>query len=187
MRYTDVMQTSQNHPHAIIPVGLPGAGKTTFSQQFAHAFSAPLVSTDDLQQFHIEDTAAFSEWIIPQLVKTKQLLVLDLPSGQRQQRAEYARLLRHAGYRPLFVWIQLDEDTARLRAKKAGKEYEKQARQYSAPHPSEPTVVISGKHTFVSQARTVLKRLSTASPAEEPLSPATPVVQKKTNKRILLQ
>ncbi|MEO7904367.1 MAG: hypothetical protein ABIR91_01085, partial [Candidatus Saccharimonadales bacterium] len=40
-------------------------------------------------------------------------------------------------------------------------EYDRVVKRFNAPLPTETFIVISGKHTYASQAKVVLKRLST--------------------------
>lgn len=157
---------SLSQPHAIIMVGIPGSGKTHFAKKFADTFHAPRVSLEDIRTHALDDAAAATlvEQYLGELLKTNQSVVLELNTSSRQKRTTLARFIKDAGYAPLFVWVQTDTDTAKqrsLRAKTHDEEsYGKQLRQFSAPHASESVLVISGKHTYASQAKTVLKRLS---------------------------
>lgn len=99
-----------------------------------------------------------------QFAKTKQSLVLEPATGTRQERTEYAKLLRAAGYKPLYVWVQTDLITAKQRVKRlkliTAEEFETKQKAFTAPLPTDAQVVISGKHTYATQARVLLKKLS---------------------------
>ena len=157
---------SLTSPHAIVMVGIPGSGKTFFAHKFAETFHAPY-----LDQSHIEKSvpdakvaAQLTDHFLNELLKTNQSLILEVESSSRQSRNLLAKTLRSAGYTPLFVWVQVDTATAKQRSMKHRKttaeEYEQQLKRFSAPHRSEEPLVISGKHTYASQAKLVLKKLS---------------------------
>ena len=73
----------------------------------------------------------------------------------------------------MVIWVQTDEPTSVSRSvkrsdKRKGDElndsmsveaFERYKKQFSAPSPSESVVVISGKHTYATQARVILKKL----------------------------
>lgn len=147
-------------------VGIPGSGKTHFAKKFADTFHAPRVSLAEIRQNAVDDAAAatLAENYLAELLKTNQSVVLELNTSSRQKRTTLARFLKEAKYAPLFVWVQTDADTAKQRSlrTKAHDEdsYKKQLQQFSPPHASESALVISGKHTYATQAKIVLKRLS---------------------------
>lgn len=157
---------SLQQPHAIVMVGIPGSGKTQFAEKFAGMFELPFINLA-----FIADRAATPEAAgelaymqLVEILKTKGTVVLELSTDTRTSRTEIAKLVKQAGYHAMFVWVQVDGVTAKKRTLKAktlsASEFDTQVRQFSAPHPSEQALVISGKHTYTAQARAVLKRLS---------------------------
>lgn len=157
---------SLSQPHAIVMLGIPGSGKTFFAEKFADTFGAPYVNGSRIAAL-AADPAAATEIIrlqVEELLKTKQTLILEIGGDARHERSELARYLRHGGYTPFFIWVQTDTETARLRNHKANggndQQFGTQIKRFSPPHASEKVVVISGKHTYASQARVVLKKLS---------------------------
>lgn len=171
---------SLHQPHAIIMVGIPGSGKTFFASKFSETFKAPLVSVERIAP-HVENEASahtLAQIQLEELLKTNQSLVLEVPSGSRTERMSLAKKLRSHDYVPLVVWVQTDTETARQRlARDKAKDesvFDGQVRRFSAPHVSEKPLVISGKHTYASQAKAVLKRLS-APRAEISAHKQTPV------------
>ncbi len=158
-------------------VGIPGSGKTQFAKQFSEMFNAPLIEASSIAP-HARSNAATTSLVrtfIAEMLKTKQSIVVDAGGSSRKDRMEFNKLLRDNGYEPLFVWVQTDADTAQARATKAGKmpneAFDQALATFSAPHPSEKPLVISGKHTYATQARTVLKRLSGGSRPERQTEP----------------
>jgi hypothetical protein len=97
----------------------------------------------------------------------------------RTQRMELTKQAHEAGYDTLLIWVQTDPATAKARALKDknqnADEYDKQTKRFVAPLASEKPVVISGKHTYATQAKVVLKKLS--NPRAEISTHSTPPVR----------
>jgi len=161
---------SPSLPHIIAMVGAPGSGKTQFAVEFAKIFNAPVVSSRQFEVF-TDDTKTTSDAtlaILEEFLKTKQTIILDGATDQRNNRMRISRLAREYGYKALFVWVQTDSVTAKRRWIKVyngnDDSFDRRLKQFSAPHSSESYIVISGRHTFSTQARTVLKQLSASRP-----------------------
>lgn len=163
-------------PYALILVGLPGSGKTFFGEKFAETFNAPFINAG-LIAAHTpspEDTQAITDQFLGEITRTQQTFIIEGDASSRVRRTELARSLRRAGYQPLFVWVQTDEPTAYSRSRKqmSDEEYDHRQRLFSPPHPTERPLVLSGKHTYASQARVVLNFLAKhAGRSEPPLEP----------------
>lgn len=178
---------SLSQPHVIIMVGLPGSGKSFFAEKFADTFRAPCVSqTKIISLTGVNDTTAvqviYSQ--IEELLKTNQSIIVDGASDTRTERAELSKRARKAGYQTLFVWVQTDPVTAKARSTKPSKdktspvlsidEHDRRTKRFTPLSAIEKPIVISGKHTYASQAKVVLKKLSaprvekTAIPIEAP-------------------
>lgn len=162
-------------PHLIAMVGAPGAGKTHFANEFAKMFGAARLDSGVLKDLSNDEAAirATSLKLLEQMLTTRQTIIFEGATEKRAWRSEIIRLARAAGYKVLFVWVQTDQITARTRWVRLHRQseelFDEYFRQFSPPHPSEPYVVISGRHTYNTQARTVLKRLSeSARPKTEP-------------------
>lgn len=157
---------SLSQPHAIVMVGIPGSGKTFFAEKFAETFGAPFVASQHFIEFAKDEKAADSlaAYAMELLAKTGQSMILEVRTASRMQRSDLTKQLKKFGYTPLYVWVQTDPQTAASRSLKAHamskEEHEQHIKQFSAPHASEKVLVISGKHTYATQARAVLKRLS---------------------------
>jgi predicted kinase len=167
---------SLSKPHLIVMVGIPGSGKSFFAEQFAETFNAPLVSLEKIGK-DLFETTHFSEeeqlitekiasYMLLELFKTSQSIVFDGDSTQRNDRALLTKFAQTAGYETLFVWIQTEPISAKLRATKGkgvdgltSDEFNAAYKRFSAPHELEKAVVVSGKHTYPSQLKNVLKRL----------------------------
>jgi predicted kinase len=169
---------SLNKPHLIVMVGIPGAGKSSFAKSFAASFKAPLISHDHILQEIFDSpertkkeeiiTAGVAEYMLDETLKTGQTIVYDGLSSTRSSRAEIVKKAKNAGYKTLLIWVQTDQATARKRliteSKKRSvinpEQFETYVNKFSAPQQNENVVVISGKHTYSSQLKIVLKRLA---------------------------
>lgn len=168
---------SLNKPHLIVMVGIPGSGKSFFIEHFAETFNAPLVSFDHLRNelFHTptfnnneyEIIQRIADRQLDELLKTGRTILIDGSAQQRQSRTNLTKKARDAGYETLFIWVQTESVAARHRATKPVKgktalsqeQFDAAVKRFSAPHLTEHAVVISGKHTYASQLKIVLKRL----------------------------
>lgn len=167
---------SLSQPHLIILTGVKGSGKTFFAEKFAETFHAPCVSRDRIAELAADEKVVenIASYQVEELLKTKQPVVVDGLATTRTERAELAKKAREAGYIPLLLWVQTDKDTAKSRALRASKSkldpdtYERLAKQFTPPNTFEKPLVISGKHTYASQAKVVLKRLT--APRTEAIS-----------------
>jgi len=175
---------SLSRPLLILIIGLPGAGKSFFARHFGDTFGAPLVSSDELQ-FELFDPPKFTaleyglvrrlaERQLIQLVKTHTSILVDGICNTRQERQQLEKLAAAHDYDTLTVWVQTDEPTAKMRAlsrnkKRTGDEfnvkitaeqYRLHANRLVPPARTEDYVVISGKHTYSTQAKMVLRKLA---------------------------
>lgn len=169
-------------PHLIVMVGIPGSGKSFFAQKFADTFNAPYVSFDTIHRIAGEPelTEKFMETLLQELFKTKQAIVYEGSGATRTERDELAKKAKAAGYQALFVWVQTDPDSAVTRARKAGwtdEELNAHDERFSPPHEKEKPIVISGKHTFGTQLKIVLKRLS--GPRTEEIALVRPITPQR--------
>ncbi len=155
-------------PHLIIMVGMPGAGKTAFATKFADTFSAPHISRHTLASIGTDETAIHDVALelLTEIMKTKQTIVFDGDADMRDDRTELTKVAAKHGYKPLFIWVQADQDTAKQRTLKHSSVeiYKHRLEIFDPPIESEPYIVISGHHTYATQARTLLEHLSKQAP-----------------------
>ena len=198
-------RTPLSKPLVIVVIGLPGSGKSFFATQFAASLEAPLVSEDKtrwlLFAHHTYDenenvvVRQVVNMLMTELFKTKKTFVLDGGYGDRASRSALATQAKKVGYNILTIVVQTDPPTARRRsanrnAKNSGDLYkqplsgelfDKQAQRYQAPlHIDKSAVVISGKHTYSTQARMVLKKIleiQGVARTEPPEQPPAPIVR----------
>lgn len=164
-------------------IGLPGSGKSFFARQFADMFNAPLVSVDYLRNTIAEASTftpqedvivyAVAQNQVDELVKTGKTFIIDGGVNSRVARVNLERLGARHGYGTLVVWVQTDEPTSLSRStKRSGRRagdalntsmqpstFERYKKQFSVPAHTESVAVVSGKHTYPTQARVVLRKL----------------------------
>jgi predicted kinase len=159
-------------PHVIIMVGIPGAGKTHFAEHFASMFGAPYLNLPAIQamtELPDRKVLELSSHMLTELLKTGRTVIFEGPSHSRQFREALVKKIRKAGYEPLIVWVQTESGEAMARSMKNNPEltvadYEAGIQQFNAPTDKEKGVVISGRHTYATQIRAVLRRLAGERP-----------------------
>lgn len=155
---------SLSSPYVIAAIGLPGAGKSYFSNEFARNFRAPLVDEMYFQKMANRQTdgTMMAAEVLGQIMKTGQTLVFDGHLGTKEERDSLVRFATKRKYKVLFVWVQADVDTAKKRAlsQMSGSKYRTKLKSFTPPTEKENYIVISGHHTHATQARTVLKHLT---------------------------
>jgi predicted kinase len=174
---------SLSRPLVITLIGLPGSGKSFFARQFADMFGAPLVSVDHIRHtispdshYNPQEDLLINELAhsqIVELLKTGKTFLIDGGLNHRPSRLAVERLASKNGYGKLTIWVQTDEPTSISRSMRRSDKrptdalnapmdsdmFMRYKKQFTVPSPSENVIVISGKHTFATQARVVLKKL----------------------------
>lgn len=183
---TSMKPTTSASPHAIVMVGIPGAGKSTFAEQFADTFQALLLNRTLFQrQLNLDDEQAsfVFDTILTEYFKTRRTLVIESDLDTKEKRDALTKKLSKAGYKTLLVWVQTDTNEAFRRATRPfpsgsgleSDEFDAAVDAFEAPHTKEKAVVISGKHTYKTQLKIVLKQLALKTNAEkEPEPPQRP-------------
>ncbi|MEO5691148.1 MAG: AAA family ATPase [Candidatus Saccharimonadales bacterium] len=176
---------STSRPLVLLIVGVPGAGKSHFARQFATIFHTPLVSYDKLQnllftepKFSKEEELLIANIMnsqIQELFKTQRTFIVDGAVNSRAARMEIEKSARKNDYGTLTIWIQTDHESAQSRvmsrnkrregdlynARMSAEQFKKHAQRINPPAVRELYTVISGKHTFATQAKVVLKKIVT--------------------------
>lgn len=163
-------------PLVLATVGLPGSGKSFFARQFSETFGAPVISANRLRHVAAHEAVVpLAAYFMEELFKTQKTFIVDGLAATRAERVELRKVAKSKGYDVLLVWVQTDTTTSQYRSMKrssrreddmynpmlTAEDFAREARRFYPPIASEPTVVISGKHTYATQARVVLKKLVT--------------------------
>ena len=169
-------------PHMIIMVGIPSSGKSFFEEHFAETFTAPIISFDKLRKEIFtnplysdeEDKILFkvSNYILDEVLKTKRTVIYEGRTSLQSDRMLVSKIARKAGYEPLYIWVQTEPVSAKKRSLKSSlekpalssEEFDNRLKHFSDPKINEKAIVISGKHTYGSQLKIVLKRLIQSHP-----------------------
>jgi predicted kinase len=164
---------SLSRPHMIIMVGIPGSGKSFFAEKFANTFNAPYVSREKIVLrlgYDAKEVDLVAHDQLDELFKTQQSIIVDGLADTRPARGELIVKARRAKYDTLLIWVQTDAATAKGRStKRSGEgthrilsadEYDQATKRFMSPTAIEKPVVISGKHTYATQAKIILKKLS---------------------------
>lgn len=181
--YIVMKPLSLERPLVIMTVGLPGSGKSFFARQFSDMFSAPLISKDEIRttlfpgSSYAKDEDIYVSKIADinfrELLKTQRTIIYDGDFAAVKNRREVAKFAKERDYSTMLIWVQTDDTTCRQRSLRRSKRksgdtynnpmtnevYEQYAKRFTQPSQHDRVVVISGKHTFSSQARVVLKQL----------------------------
>ncbi len=171
-------------PHAIIMIGIPGSGKSMFADRFAETFKAPIVSQTKLQYLYNLSDAQSEELrnsILGEYMKTHRTVLIDGGLDVKDKREAMVRNLVKEGYRPLIVWVQTDTNEAFRRASKPfprgsglnDSNFDRLIARFEPPTDKEKMIVISGKHTYTSQLKIILKQLATPDHTQ-PAVPKSP-------------
>jgi shikimate kinase len=185
-------------PHAILMIGIPGAGKSSFAERFAETFQAPILNFTKLQNdfgLSLRKTDELRNEVLSQLLKTKRTLLLDGGTQTKAQRAELVKKLAAAGYTPLVVWVQTDTNESKRRASKPypqgsglnSDEFDTAVKAFQPPLQQEKPIVISGKHTYATQLKVVLKHIVDHSPRQATPEPPRPDQPRPAGRGILIR
>lgn len=171
-------------------VGIPGSGKSAFAEHFAKTFGAPIVNGDALKRslsLNDAQAAKAQKLLLTELLKTRRTLVIETATHKKIQRTALVNAVTKAGLKPLIVWVQTDPAEAKRRATKpfpqgsgmTSDRFTALSHAFEPPTPFEKPLVISGKHTYATQLKVVLKqlasepRIETSQPAGRPEKPAS--------------
>lgn len=173
-------------PIVVMVVGIPGSGKSFFARRFAETFGAPLISEDKIrytlfsnhtyesnEQAMVDQVA---ELLLDELLVTGKTFVIDGGYATKISRVEFEKIASQNGYKTLVVWVQTDDPTARRRAthrsddnpgdqfksSMTDNQFDTVSKTFTPPANTDKVknvVVISGKHTYASQAKMVLKKI----------------------------
>lgn len=192
----DMKPLSIPKSHVIIVVGIPGSGKTTFANNFAGTFKSPIISSDKisglLKDSEPKTVEKLSDFFFVEMLKTGHTIVIDGNTNKSIDRQKIYKQSKTHGYEPLLVWVQTDLATAKKRYQKSMSKneyndaFDKSLKSFTAPNSSENTVVISGKHTYGSQLKTVLKKLAPEQPPQQKAS-IRPPRQTNSSRTILIR
>lgn len=184
-------------PHLIIMVGIPGAGKTTFAEKFAKTFAAPFINSGLITQL-AETSPEIAQQIslhqLTEVLKTGKTVIYEGITTTKTSRQDLKKLANDSGYIPLLVWVQTETNEAKRRSTNrrhkqplSPEEFDRLVRQFKSPTQNEELVVISGKHTYTSQLKTVLKRIADRPRTDEQNDDNDRTIQPRSSRPIIVR
>jgi len=168
-------------PHAIIMIGIPGSGKSTFAEHFADTFKAPIINESKIAYeagLNTAQTEAVINAMLHEILKANRTFIIEAANLTKTKRTNLIATFAKAGYRSLTVWVQTEPGEAKRRAMRplptgsglSEAEFDTAFRKFHAPSEQEKPTVLSGRHTYATQLKAVLKQLAGSRP-EEPITP----------------
>ena len=170
-------------PILLMLYGFPGAGKTFFSRQFCEQVHAAHVQGDrirselfDEPRYDKEENAVVThlmDYMAEEFLSAGLSVVYDVNAMRATQRHELREMARRHKAQPLLVWLQVDAESAFVRAAKRDRRhaddkytapidrtrFDNLAAGMQNPRNIEDYVVVSGKHVFTTQFSAVVKKM----------------------------
>ena len=160
------MEGKKSKPRALLVFGAPCSGKTTFAEKFARKFDLAYYDFGEIRKDN-RLTKKNMLLLVELIGRTGKNIIIEGCLDTEKDRTEMRNALRAAGYEPTLIWIQTDITTIRLRLKMryrsvatAKEVYDGTVAGLEAPTDIESPIILSGKHTFDTQARHVLAGLA---------------------------
>lgn len=163
--------------------GFPGSGKTFFARQLCETIHAAHIQGDRIRSELFETphynqqensiVTHLMDYMAEEFLNAGVSVVYDVAASRLAKRRLLRELARRLKIQPLLIWLQIDADSAFDRAIKRDRRhpddkyampidrttFESMASQMQPPTTTEDYLVISGKHTFVTQKSAIVKRL----------------------------
>lgn len=162
--------------------GFPGAGKSYVAKNLSQHIKTALVS-DDLIRSELFETPSYSEqenqivryimdYLAEQFISSGMSVIYDTNATHSGRRRQLRNLAQKNKADHLMVWVQIDPESAFIRTQ--SRDHRLSENKHAAEHTrqtfnnqlaqmqnpgDEPYLVISGKHSFVTQKGAILNRL----------------------------
>lgn len=170
-------------PSLILLYGYPGAGKSYFARQFCEDVAAAHVHDDKIRHEIFEEPRydkqenqilqQLMQYMTEEFLKAGLSVVFDTNAMRLGHRRMLRDLARKFSAQPVLVWLQIDSDSAYLRASTRDRRktddkfaipmdkemFGKVAGFMQNPGQAEDYVVLSGKHTYSTQSKMISKKL----------------------------
>lgn len=178
-----MLKTVPTKPLLVMLYGYPGSGKTYFARQLCEQLQAAHIQGDrirselfDEPRYDKEENTVVThlmDYMVEEFLNAGMSVVYDVNALRFAQRHELRGIARRHKAEPLLVWLQVDVESAFLRASKRDRrhiddkyttpidreKFTTIASGMQNPRPVEDYTVVSGKHVFNTQFSTVIKKL----------------------------
>ncbi|MDZ7785679.1 MAG: ATP-binding protein [Candidatus Saccharibacteria bacterium] len=169
-------------PTLIMLYGYPGAGKTYFARQFCEEVAAAHVHDDKIRH-EIFERPRFDkrenqilqqlmQYMTEEFLKANVSVVFDTNAMRLGHRRLLRDLARKFNAKPELIWLQIDAESAYQRSSKRDRRkaddkygveinkdmFAKVANFMQNPSLTEEYIVLSGKHTYDTQSKMLLKK-----------------------------
>lgn len=169
-------------PVLICFYGYPGSGKSYVARNMEEVLQVARVSADRIRhelfsnpRYDAQENAIVTHlmnYITEEFLRAGVSVLYDANALRMSQRRRLRELARHHNAQQLLVWIQIDADNAFIRTQRRDRRtqddkfseeqtkasFEKQMAGMQNPQ-TEDYLVISGKHSFVTQKSAIMNRL----------------------------
>lgn len=160
------MEGKKSKSRALLIFGAPCSGKTTFAAKFADRYDLAFYNINEvMEQYDFPHETMMD--VLKLITKTRKNIIIEGGLDTEEERRELKNLFYSAGYEPSLFWIQTDITTIRKRLKflyksvaKAREVYDNVVSGMEAPSEAEYPIILSGKHTFETQAKHALAGLA---------------------------
>lgn len=163
--------------------GFPGSGKSYVARNLASAITMAHVSADRIRselfqqpRYDAQENAIVQHlmnYMTTEFLGAGVSVVYDFNAARAGQRRALRELAKKNKAEYLLVWLQIDPDTAFARTQERDRRtsddrfaqpidqaaFNKETANMQNPQVSEPYMVISGKHSFVTQKNAVINKL----------------------------
>ncbi len=170
-------------PLLIMLYGYPGAGKTYFARQLCEQVHAAHVQGDrirselfDEPRYDKEENSVVThlmDYMAEEFLNAGLSVVYDVNAMRSTQRHELREMARRHKTQPLLIWLQIDVESAFMRANKRDRRhiddkysnslertmFDNVVNGMQNPSNIEDYAVISGKHVFSTQFGAAVKKM----------------------------
>ncbi len=172
-----------SRPLLIMLYGYPGSGKSFFARELTNHVQAAHIQDDRIRAELFEKpnyskqenqfVTQFMNYMTEEFLNAGVTVVYDTNANTEAKRRLITKLAKKTNAIPLIVWLQIDMETAFFRAQNRDKRktddkyakpidrrtYDEVIKRMENPSRKEDFMVVSGKHTFLSQKNAVVRKL----------------------------
>lgn len=170
-------------PLLIMVYGYPGSGKSFFARELTNHVQAAHIQDDRIRaelfgkpnysKQENQFVSQFMNYMTEEFLNAGVTVVYDTNATTEARRRQIMKLAKKINAQTLIVWLQIDMDSAYFRAHNRDKRktddkyakpidrttFEEVIKRMENPSKNEEYMVVSGKHTFLSQKNAVVRKL----------------------------